>query len=164
MRVFGEIRRCRDAGKEMKQNSIAEEAFTEQKLTFMASQPTISRLLKMRINFQDSEIPLNPSKKTRTAGMHPNAKKIFFCCTVDRTALSKSFHVWGCRGNRWTSSYRGALMKNSLKRKLTFCTVTLGCDSNRNKAGRCLLTLLQLPLIVVGNAMRAYCYSIASYP
>ncbi len=27
-----------------------------------------------------------------------------------------------------------------------------------------LLTLLQLPLIEVGNAMRAYCYSIASYP
>ncbi len=27
-----------------------------------------------------------------------------------------------------------------------------------------LLTLLQLPLIEVGNAMRAYCYSTASYP
>ncbi len=27
-----------------------------------------------------------------------------------------------------------------------------------------LLTLLQLPLIEVGNAVRAYCYSIASYP
>ncbi len=26
------------------------------------------------------------------------------------------------------------------------------------------LTLLQLPLIEVGNAMRAYCYSTASYP
>ncbi len=28
----------------------------------------------------------------------------------------------------------------------------------------CLLTLLQLPLIEVGNAVRADCYSIASYP
>ncbi len=27
-----------------------------------------------------------------------------------------------------------------------------------------LLTLLQLPLIEVGNAMKAYCYSTASYP
>ncbi len=27
-----------------------------------------------------------------------------------------------------------------------------------------LLTLLELPLIEVGNAMRAYCYSTASYP
>ncbi len=27
-----------------------------------------------------------------------------------------------------------------------------------------LLTLLQLPLIEVGNAVRAHCYSIASYP
>ncbi len=41
------IRRRRDAGEEQAQNSIAEEAFTEQKLTFMPTQPTISRLLKM---------------------------------------------------------------------------------------------------------------------
>ncbi len=27
-----------------------------------------------------------------------------------------------------------------------------------------MLSLLQLPLIEVGNAMRAYCYSTASYP
>ncbi len=38
-------------------------------------------------------------------------------------------------------------------------TAILGCA-----AGTYLLTLLQLPLIEVGNAVTAYCYSIASYP
>ncbi len=37
-------------------------------------------------------------------------------------------------------------------------------DSDQRAAVTYLLTLLQLPLIEVGNAVRAYCYSIASYP
>ncbi len=41
--------------------------------------------------------------------------------------------------------------------------VWMKAASGRRRFWR-LLTLLQLPLIEVSNAMRAYCYSIASYP
>ncbi len=126
-----DIRRRRDAGEEPTQNSIAEEAFTEQKLTFMPTQPTISRLLKMVSRILKFLSTL--AKRQGQNGCTQRPKKIILLGY--RNALSKRFFSGDIVQQMGIKLLRGTNGKTPSKRKLTFTTPRpSAADSNRDKA------------------------------